>query len=54
MFGAFEILALLLIGLVAVVLPMVVLVVLFLIYSKVNAIEKMLSTKDELGKNSSS
>jgi hypothetical protein len=54
MFGMIETLAILLIGLVSIVLPMVVLVVLFLIYSKLNAIEKMLSPKDELGKNSSS
>jgi lipopolysaccharide export LptBFGC system permease protein LptF len=47
MVGNFEILAILLIGLVSIVLPMVVLVVLFLIYSKLNAIEKLLSKKDE-------
>jgi hypothetical protein len=47
MIGNFEILAILLIGLVSIVLPMVVLVVLFLIYSKLNAIEKLLSKKDE-------
>jgi lipopolysaccharide export LptBFGC system permease protein LptF len=46
MVGSFEILAMLLIGLVSIVLPMVVLVVLFLIYSKLNAIEKLLSRKD--------
>ena len=47
MVGNFEILAILLIGLVSIVLPMVVLVVLFLIYSKLNTIEKLLSKKDE-------
>lgn len=47
MVGNFEILAILLIGLVSIVLPMMVLVVLFLIYSKLNTIEKLLSKKDE-------
>jgi hypothetical protein len=47
MFGLIETLTILLIGLVSIVLPMVVLVVLFLICSKLNAIEKLLSMKDE-------
>lgn len=47
MVGNFEILAILLIGLVSIVLPMMVLVVLFLIYSKLNTIEKLLTKKDE-------
>jgi len=46
MVGNFEILAMLLVALVSIVLPMVVLVMLFLIYSKLNTIEKLLSQKD--------
>lgn len=46
MVGNFEILAMLLIALVSIVLPTVVLVMLFLIYSKLNKIENLLSQKD--------
>lgn len=47
MLGGLEILVVLLIGLVSIVLPMVVLVVLFMIYSKLNTIEKLLSSQSE-------
>jgi hypothetical protein len=46
MIGNVEILVILLIGLVSIVLPTAVLVVLFLIYSKLNTIEKLLTKKD--------
>jgi hypothetical protein len=46
MIGNFEVIAMFLIGLVTIVLPTVVLVMLFLIYSKLNSIEKLLSRKD--------
>ena len=46
MVGNFEVIALLLIVLVSIVLPTVLLVMMFVIYSKLNKIEQLLSKKD--------
>lgn len=46
MVGNFEVIALLLIVLVSIVLPTVLLVMMFIIYSKLNKIEHLLSKKD--------
>ena len=46
MVGNFEVIALLLIVLVSIVLPTVLLVMMFAIYSKLNKIEQLLSKKD--------
>lgn len=46
MVGNFEVIALLLIVLVSIVLPTVLLVMMFIIYSKLNKIEQLLSKKD--------